>query len=159
MHYYIDIQKATDEILPVNDADLELWVSKALIDHMPEAEITLRIVDEAEITQLNTEYRKQPKSTNVLSFPFSLPEGVTLDCPLLGDVIICPAVLARESIDEARPLKAHWAHIVIHGVLHLLGYDHIEEADARRMQALETTILSNLGYANPYNAEDFDFET
>lgn len=158
MNYYIDIQKATDDTLPVTDEELNTWISATLQPHLEKAEITLRLVCLEEITQLNTEYRNKPSPTNVLSFPFSLPKDVTLDCPLLGDVVICPAVLAAESITWERPLKAHWAHIVVHGVLHLLGYDHMEAAEEALMQGQEITILSNLGYANPYNAEDFDVE-
>jgi probable rRNA maturation factor len=115
-------------------------------------------VDKNDITQLNHLYRKQNKATNVLAFPANLPDEIALDYPLLGDVIICPEILLEESLSLQKPLIAHWALIVIHGVLHLLGYDHIEEEDARVMQALEITLLAQLGFDNPYHTEDNEIE-
>ena len=98
-------------------------------------------------------YRKQNKATNVLAFPATYPENVELEYPLLGDVIICPAVLKQESKTLKQPLIAHWAHIVIHGILHLLGYDHIDEEDATVMQAIEIQLLADLGFDNPYRGQ------
>jgi probable rRNA maturation factor len=108
----------------------------------------VRITDEAEIRELNATYRGKDYATNVLSFPFEAPPGV--DIPLLGDIVVCAAVVAREAAEQEKPLQAHWAHMVIHGTLHLLGYDHIEEADAEEMEGLEIRLLADLGYANPY---------
>jgi probable rRNA maturation factor len=113
-----------------------------------EAQLTIRITDEAEIQELNRTYRHKDKPTNVLSFPFEAPPGVEI--PLLGDIIICAAVVAREAGEQGKPLQAHWAHMVIHGTLHLLGYDHIDETEAEQMEGLEITLLAGLGYANPY---------
>lgn len=158
MNYYIDIQNATDHLLPVNDENLTNWASLTLSAHLPSGELTLRFVDKNSITELNTEYRQQNKATNVLAFPSDLPKEVMLDCPLLGDIIICPEVLAAESQALNKPLISHWAHIIIHGVLHLLGYDHIDPEDAEMMQKQEITLLAKLGYANPYNTEDLDLE-
>jgi probable rRNA maturation factor len=95
---------------------------------------------------MNHQYRQQNKPTNVLAFPSEIPPQVTLDYPFLGDVIICPAVLHRESMALGKPCEAHWAHIVIHGILHLLGYDHLDDQDACIMQALENKLLVQLGY-------------
>lgn len=113
-----------------------------------DAELTVRVVDEAEITALNSAYRGKPGATNVLSFPYQPMPGV--DTALIGDVVICAPVVAAEAIAQDKPLEAHWAHIVIHGVLHLLGHDHREEAGALAMEDLERRLLAGLGYADPY---------
>ncbi|CEK10891.1 rRNA maturation RNase YbeY [Legionella hackeliae] len=159
MNYHVDLQLACDEAIPVDENLLITWAQLPLIDHMDSAELTLRLVGKEEIRQLNLMYRKQDKPTNVLAFPSTIPDNIELEYPLLGDVIICPAVLEAESIDLDKPLPAHWAHIVIHGVLHLLGYDHIEDNDAKIMQELEIKLLAKLGISNPYHTtEDNDFE-
>lgn len=154
MNYHIDIQHSCEEKIPVSNETLIQWAELALGVYCESAELTLRFVDLEEITHLNHYYRKQNKPTNVLAFPANLPEGVMLDVPLLGDVIICPTVLQEESIALNKPLSAHWALIVTHGVLHLLGYDHIDDVDATRMQALEIKLLAESGFANPYLDED-----
>lgn len=158
MTYYIDIQNATDKPLPLSEEQLNNLASLALRDQQADAELTIRLVNPEEMTDLNHTYRKQNKTTNVLAFPCSLPEGIELDCPLLGDVIICPEVLLEESKQHNKPLEEHWALIVMHGVLHLLGYDHIEDKDALIMQAIEVKLLAELGYANPYDLEDYNLE-
>jgi probable rRNA maturation factor len=154
MTYYIDIQNASDTVLPLNDSELTQLASLALRDHKDHAELTLRFVTTDEMIDLNTTYRKQAKTTNVLAFPCTLPDGVSLECPLLGDVIICPQVLQEESLAQNKELRAHWSLIVIHGVLHLLGYDHIKDEDAVIMQAVEIKLLKEMGYDNPYLIED-----
>ena len=151
---HIDIQHGCETPAPVPDSTLSEWVECALAPHQNQAELTLRIVDAHEITHLNKTYRKQNKATNVLSFPSNLPENIRMEYPLLGDVIICPAVLKEESHQLNTPLIAHWAHIVVHGVLHLLGYDHIHDADARIMETLEIETLAKLGFNDPYCRED-----
>ena len=153
MSYHIDLQKATEAQIPVSDECLISWAKLPLLSHKKSAELTLRLVEAEEITELNHNYRKQNKATNVLAFPTLLPEGIELEYPLLGDVIICPSVLQAESLEQGTALDAHWAHIVIHGVLHLLGYDHIKESDAELMQELEITLLAKLGFDNPYQRE------
>ncbi len=158
MTYYIDIQNATEHPLPYSEDELTQFAALALRDQQNEAELTLRLVDSEEMIHLNHTYRKQNKTTNVLAFPCSLPNDVELECPLLGDVIICPEVLLEESKQFNKPLKEHWALIVIHGVLHLLGYDHIEEQDALKMQGIEIKLLTELGYANPYESEEYNLE-
>ncbi len=147
----LDLQIAVEAPNLPAEADFQRWVAAALNacdSEREEAQLTIRITDEAEITELNATYRNKAKPTNVLSFPFEAPPGV--DIPLLGDIIICAAVVAREAEEQNKPIKAHWAHMVIHGTLHLLGYDHIDDAEAEVMEGLEIALLGDLGYANPY---------
>ena len=116
-------------------------------------DITLRIVAEDEIRTLNRDYRDKDAPTNVLSFPFEMPEGLPEDAvePLVGDIVICDAVVHREADEQHKPLDAHWAHMVTHGVLHLLGYDHIDDDDALVMETLEIRALGELGFPDPYS--------
>jgi probable rRNA maturation factor len=126
------------------------WVDAALAGarRRKPAELAIRIVGTREGRTLNRDYRGKDYATNVLSFPVELPPGVSL--PLLGDIAICAPVVAREAAEQGKPAAHHWAHLTVHGVLHLIGYDHIAEADAVRMEALETRILAGLGIADPY---------
>ena len=105
-------------------------------------------MDEDEGAELNEAYRRKQGPTNVLSFPFEAPPGVELS--LLGDIVVCAPVVAREAGEQGKILESHWAHMVVHGCLHLLGYDHMEPVEAEAMEALETEILGGLGYPNPY---------
>ena len=111
-------------------------------------ELSIRIVDIAEGRALNRDYRGKDYATNVLSFPAELPPGVSL--PLIGDLAICAPVVAREAAEQGKDPRDHWAHMTVHGVLHLLGYDHIQDSEAEAMEALETRILAGLGIADPY---------
>ncbi len=158
MNYYVDIQHECSDSVPVSDETLTNWVTLSLKSHREKAELTLRFVDAPEMIELNHAYRKQNKVTNVLAFPATLPKDIELDFPLLGDIIICPSVLRDESQSLHIGLNAHWAHIVIHGVLHLLGYDHINDSDTEIMQRLEISLLSTLGFANPYQTEEDTLE-
>lgn len=144
----LDLQIVSNAPNLPSTAELERWAGIALADQTEDAELTLRIVDEDEIRQLNHDYRGKDYPTNVLSFPFEAPPGVEL--PLLGDIIVCAGVVAHEAEEQNKPLSAHWAHMVIHGCLHLLGYDHIEDEQADLMERLEINLLAALGYANPY---------
>jgi len=130
-----------------DQSEIELWLQLALQD-LPAAVLTIRIVDEAESATLNQQYRQKSGATNVLSFPADLPEEV--DLPLLGDLVICAPLVLGEAIAQGKPVQAHWAHLVIHGALHLLGYDHLEEAEAEQMENLETELMGKLGFADPY---------
>ncbi|UCC55187.1 MAG: rRNA maturation RNase YbeY [Gammaproteobacteria bacterium] len=146
----IDIQCAiTADGLP-SSAQLLQWVQHALRDRAADAELTLRIVDEAEITALNSRYRGKDGPTNVLAFPYQPLPGV--ESGLLGDIVICVPVVAREAVAQGKSLEEHWAHIIIHGVLHLLGHEHKEAEEAGRMEQLETQLLGQLGYSDPYQA-------
>lgn len=159
MSYLIDLQHACEEdTIPVSDESLIAWATLPLKQQTDSAELTVRLVPVAEIISLNTLYRNQPKATNVLAFPAEVPPGIELEYPLLGDVVICPEILLQESIEQQKALEHHWAHIVIHGVLHLLGFDHIDDNDAKIMQAEEVNLLAQLGFANPYHEEDYQIE-
>ena len=148
MELELDIQRAVALPGMPTDAQLQHWAEAALQGRRERAEVSLRITDEDEIQELNHRYRHQNKATNVLSFPADLPPE--LGIPLLGDVVVCAAVVAREAQQQEKSLEAHWAHMVVHGILHLLGYDHISEVQAQQMEALESGILLNLGYTDPY---------
>ena len=126
-------------------AQFKKWALAALEE---DAEVALRIVDETEGRELNRDYRGKDYATNVLSFPVELPPGVAL--PLIGDLAICAPVVLREAAEQGKLPRDHWAHLTTHGVLHLLGYDHIENGEAEAMEALETRILASLGIADPY---------
>ncbi|PWG64110.1 rRNA maturation RNase YbeY [Sediminicurvatus halobius] len=129
-------------------ADFRRWAAAALGEAHAEAEMTIRVVDEAEGRALNRDYRGRDYATNVLSFPVELPAGVEL--PLVGDLVICAPVVTREAAEQGKAPEAHWAHLVVHGVLHLLGYDHIREDEGVVMEAREREILAGLGYPDPY---------
>ena len=144
----VEVQYAvTVDGIPKEDT-LRQWVLQVLPEHKRDSELTIRVVDEAEITALNRQYRGKDGATNVLSFPYEAIPGVATD--LLGDIVICAPVVASEAVAQDKPLEAHWAHMVIHGVLHLLDYDHHQDAEAHKMEVRETELLDSLGYANPY---------
>lgn len=124
------------------------WVEMALEGHCSRTELTVRIVGEVEGAELNRRWRGRPAATNVLSFPVAGVERVAPD--LLGDIVICAPVVVREAGEQGKALEAHFAHLVVHGVLHLLGHDHADERAARRMERLERCILAGLGFADPY---------
>ena len=148
----IDIQRIFESANQPSDAQLELWVNTVLASLDDEFELTIRIVDENESMQLNETYRHKKGATNILSFPFEVPDEVDLN--LLGDLVICAPVLKREAIEQNKPLHNHWAHIVMHGTLHLLGYDHIEDEEAQEMEAKEIELLQMLSIPNPYEEID-----
>ena len=124
------------------------WAVTALATSVREGELSIRIVGETEGAALNEQYRHKQGATNVLSFPARLPQGVPLDS--FGDLVICAPVVAREAAEQGKLPDAHWAHMVVHGCLHLLGFDHELEAGAVAMESLETSILARLGYPDPY---------
>ena len=148
----IDLQMACEQETGLPTAEqIEQWATAAVQPQSDEVEMTVRIVDEAESHELNLNYRGKDRPTNVLSFPFECPDEVEL--PLLGDLVICRQVVEREAQEQDKPVMAHWAHMVVHGSLHLLGYDHIEDDEAEEMESLETQIMTELGFADPYLSE------
>lgn len=147
----LDIQHASTLAIPSAE-QIQRWAELALGDFLlsqaDDQEVTLRFVDADESQQLNFTYRKKNYATNVLSFPFEQAPGLSL--PLLGDLVLCVPVILEEAQQQGKTTEAHWAHIIIHGLLHLLGHDHIEPEQADAMETLEITLLAKLGYANPY---------
>lgn len=146
----LDIQRASACADLPDDDDFRLWAGLALKDR-PGHELTIRLVDEEESQNLNRDYRHKDSPTNVLSFPADLPPE--LNIPLLGDLVICAPVVEHEAREQHKPLQAHWAHMVIHGCLHLIGYDHMDDAEAVEMEAYERLLLAQLGIADPYLSE------
>ncbi|MGY2572594.1 rRNA maturation RNase YbeY [Vibrio sp. C8] len=152
MSIELDLQLAVEDEkgLP-SEANFATWLETAITPFQDQAEVTIRIVDSEESHQLNMDYRGKDKPTNVLSFPFEAPPGMELD--LLGDLVICRQVVEQEASEQNKPLLAHWAHMVVHGSLHLLGYDHIEDDEAEEMESLETELMQKLGFEDPYLSE------
>jgi probable rRNA maturation factor len=151
---YLELQIATESTDYPSEEQFQQWLDAALSGFEEEgadAEVVIRLVDDAESAELNQQYRHKEGSTNILSFPFEAPEGMELD--LLGDLVICAPIIAKEALEQNKQTLHHWAHITVHGVLHLLGYDHIEDQDAEQMEALEIEILNTLNIANPYLEE------
>ena len=159
MRTILDLQLASDCADVPKQQELQLWLDTLLAhQQLTNKEITVRIVDEAEIQQLNQQYRGKDQATNVLSFPFEMPEltlpdGAQIDDSMsdfLGDIVICAQVVKQEANQQNKILGHHWAHMLIHGTLHLLGYDHIEEQDAQQMEGIEIAILEKLAIDDPY---------
>lgn len=134
-----------------------IWVAAALAGRIREADLAVRIVDTKEGRALNRHYRGRDYATNVLSFPADIAEGVKLPegvrMPLLGDLVICAPVVASEAREQHKPLREHYAHLTVHGTLHLLGWDHADEREAECMEALEREILAGLGIGDPYRID------
>lgn len=157
MDIIVDIQHASEqaEAIP-SDALFTSWVEHTLqssyvqdaISDKSQVELSIRMVDVAESQQLNFQYRQKDKPTNVLSFPAEVPDFV--DVPLLGDLVICVPVVIQEAMQQQKEANAHWAHMTIHGILHLLGYDHVEEKDALLMESIEVKLLTALVFPSPY---------
>lgn len=151
----IDYQNeaAASGYLP-SEAQIQHYYDRALelLEIDEELEVAIRLVENEEIAALNRDYRGKDYATNVLSFPcdWDVPESPRL----LGDIVIAPQVINQEALEQGKTAEAHWAHICLHGLLHLLGYDHIEEAEAEEMEAAERQILAVLGFADPYQFDD-----
>ncbi len=151
MSAVVNLQLATEvERLP-GEAEFSRWVNAALVDAV-DAEVSLRVVDAAEGAALNRRYRASAKPTNVLAFPAGI--AVEQGRSLLGDIVICAPVVVAEAARQGKSAEAHWAHLVVHGTLHLQGFNHENEADADIMEGREVDILARLGYSNPYEAGD-----
>ena len=149
----LDLQVASEAAGLPSEAEFRTWCELALRQRQNDSELTIRLVDEAEGRELNKTWRHKDYATNVLSFPADVPDEL-LDIPLLGDLVICAPVVTREAAEQGKPAPAHWAHLVIHGCLHLLGYDHIDDAEAEEMEALERELLAELGHPDPYAADE-----
>jgi probable rRNA maturation factor len=157
----VDLQVAVDGFVVPDDADCRTWVGAALSagGHMASGVVTVRLVTEDESAELNSSYRDQPGPTNVLAFsgPGDAPaitNGDVAGDVELGDLVICLPVACREADEQGKQPIAHLAHLVVHGTLHLIGYDHEHEADVERMESLEVQVLGGLGFANPYVAPE-----
>lgn len=149
----LDLQVASEATDLPSEADFRKWCELALRQRSNDSELTIRVVDEAEGRELNKTWRHKDYATNVLSFPADVPDEL-LDIPLLGDLVICAPVVTREAAEQDKSSEAHWAHLVIHGCLHLLGYDHIDDAEAEEMEGLERELLAELGHPDPYAADE-----
>jgi probable rRNA maturation factor len=163
----IDLQIASENKQLPTLAQLEQWAQLALQTPDSDAEITIRMVDDAESHELNLQYRGQDKPTNVLSFPFEQPDfndpelaaemaAELGDSGYLGDLVVNAQLVAQEAVQQHKTVADHWAHLIIHGTLHLQGFDHIEDNEAEAMEALEGQLLATLNIANPYVAKESD---
>lgn len=144
----VEIQTIFESAGQPNEQQMQQWIDTALADVNRDTEIVVRIVDESESAELNEQYRHKQGATNILSFPVEIPEGIDLN--LLGDLVICAPVLEQEAQQQDKPLTHHWAHIIIHGVLHLLGYNHLDDEEAEEMESKEIALLQQLNIPNPY---------
>jgi len=147
-----DIQRAVTSIRTPDDDQFRLWITAVEAESGCSYKLGIRIVDEDEARRFNREYRNRDYATNVLSFPADLPDGLPAKVrePELGDLLICAPVVIREAGEQHCPVDDHWAHLTVHGILHLLGYDHEQPEDATVMESLETEILASLGISDPY---------
>jgi probable rRNA maturation factor len=150
MSVTLDLQIACEGEVPTQ-AQFQLWVDAALEKMKEDCELSIRLVEEDESQELNGTYRDKHKPTNVLSFPFEAP--VEIEPILIGDLVICASVVRAEALEQNKQINDHWAHMVIHGCLHLLGFDHIEDEEAEEMESLETTILQSLHINDPYQEQ------
>lgn len=144
-----EVPDSGDDDVP-EPALLQTWADAAYLDKKTPAIASILVTSAEEIRQLNKQYRDKDKATNVLSFPMQSPQEV--DLCLLGDIILCADVIQQEAIEQSKPVFAHWAHMVVHGMLHLQGYDHIDDDEAEVMEQMEINILKRLDFENPYQS-------
>ena len=153
MKLHVDVQCVSEDADVPDDSAMQLWAHAAAAQAFDrDAQLSIRVVDGEEGSALNESYRHGSGATNVLSFPFE--ERDRTDPPLLGDVVICAPVVRREAEEQGKTMHAHFAHMVVHGVLHLLGHDHQHEVQAQRMEAIERSVLDELGFDDPYLERD-----
>ena len=145
----VEVQRETSISSLPSDQQFEQWAT-AVLRGQGEAELVIRLVDQDESRRLNEQFANRNKATNVLSFPAGLPPSIELS--LLGDIVICAPLVEREAEDQNKTILAHWAHLTIHGILHLLGHDHQTEEEAADMEALETGLVQSFGYPDPYRS-------
>jgi probable rRNA maturation factor len=148
---HVDVQTASTETVPTEE-EIRRWIAATVTGRatQEQVEVSVRLVDSDEMAKLNETYRGRTGTTNVLSFPAGLPGE--LGIPLLGDIVICAPVVRVEAAQQGKSASAHWAHMTVHGTLHLMGYDHTNEKEAEVMEALETVILSELNFSCPYES-------
>lgn len=152
--YFITVQYASQSPFVPSALMLKHWAKTVLSKHRDAGELVLRLVDSAEMSGLNAQYRHKQGPTNVLSFPLVVPSDISLLCPLLGDIVLCIDVINQEAQEKNVTQKAHWAHMVVHGICHLLGHDHQTDHEAQKMEALETKMMALLGFPSPYETEN-----
>jgi len=152
MQAELEIQRATTSTSTPADDQFQHWINAVPTEMNHKLQLSIRLVDEPEARCFNRDYRNRDYATNVLSFPADLPEGLPSEVrqSQLGDLLICAPVVVREALESKRSEEDHWAHLTIHGVLHLLGYDHEQDTEAVIMESLETEILKKLGFSDPY---------
>ncbi len=158
---HVNLQVASSAAAIPGAARVLQWADAALAGRTDAAgvsvpELTVRFVDEAEGRALNLQYRGIDRATNVLSFPFEAPPGIAEAEALLGDVVVCVPIVVREAEAQHKSAEEHYAHMIVHGMLHLLGFDHLQDEQAAEMEAMESEILADLGYSNPYRVVDVD---
>ncbi len=146
MGIHLDVQIVSKSLDIPKKSELEYWVQS--IPYKSETSACLRIVDESEAKELNKQYRKIDKATNILSFPAELPTQLNIN--FLGDIVICAPIVSREAQEQRKQLNDHWAHLLVHGILHLQGFDHENDSDTKEMEAMEIKILQDLNVPNPY---------
>ena len=149
----MDMQIASEAGSIPSLEDVSKWASAALDKQRQHAELVVRVVEEDESATLNQTYRNKQGPTNVLSFPFEIPEGVDMEMDLLGDLVICAPVVEQQAREQGKTVQAHWAHMVVHGTLHLQGFDHLTDEEALVMESLEKEILTGMGFQAPYETE------
>lgn len=155
LDHHIIVQRATREAPAPHSKLLRQYVIKVLDQlQIKSVEVTIRIVGIEEMINLNHTFRQKMKPTNILSFPADLPKDISLPLTILGDIVICAAVVNQEALEQHKESSAHWAHMIVHGLCHLLGYDHETDAEAEVMESLESKIMNSLGFDNPYKNGD-----
>jgi probable rRNA maturation factor len=152
MSVEVEVQRISKSENIPQDEQFQLWAEAVLTENHNDSSVVIRLVDEQEAQQLNLRYRDKDYATNVLSFPADLPAGLPAEIrdSQLGDLLLCVAVVKREALEQHRSESDHWAHLTIHGILHLLGYDHLQSEEALVMETLETDLLAKLGISDPY---------
>ena len=155
MEIILDLQNVIDSKQIPDLSNMKKWISATLENlnaNFNQPEVTIRVVSLAESQELNHQYRDKNQPTNVLSFPFEVPEMIPVEdfAEFLGDLVICEDIIVQEAKEQKKSLESHWAHMIIHGLLHLVGFDHITAKDAEEMEGIEVKVLAELGFANPY---------